>query len=239
MFAAPGAYDRVITIFSPEGRLYQVEYATEAVKRGAPIAGLACKSCSVLVAEERAPWFPSKLLNEDFGWKIFQIDDHVGVATVGIGPDARILIDQARIYAQSNRLMFDEPIDIEILAKRIADIKQIYTQHAGVRPFGVAMLFAGVDRYGARLYVTLPGGECWSYKATALGMGNEAAVELLEDGYKPDLTIDEAVTLVLEAIVKASGGKEGRRFKIAIIPVETKRFQMLTNVEVSKYLESI
>jgi len=237
MFTAPGAYDRVITIFSPEGRLYQVEYAVEAVKRGASIVGLACKSCSILAAEERPP---SRLLDDNFTWKIFQIDDHVGVAIAGFGPDARVLVDQARIYAQSNRLMYDEPIDIEVLAKRIADIKQLYTQHAGVRPFGVAMLFGGVDRYGARLFATLPGGDYWSYKAAALGMGSEAAIEFFEENYKPDLTVEEAIVTTLRAIVRASGGKDGgKRFKVAVIPVETKRFRVLPDEEVAKYLENV
>lgn len=237
MFAAQGAYDRVITIFSPEGRLYQVEYAVEAVKRGAAVVGLACKSCCVLAAEERPP---SKLLDENFTWKIFKIDDHIGVTIAGFGPDARLLVDQARIYAQSNKLMYDEPIDVEVLVKRIADIKQLYTQHAGVRPFGVALLFGGVDRYGARLFVTLPGGDYWSYKATSVGMGSEAAAEFLEANYRADLTVDEAIQLVVKALVKASGGKsEDRRFKVAVIPAETKQFGILTDGEVSKYLENI
>jgi proteasome alpha subunit len=136
VFAAPGAYDRAITIFSPDGRLFQVEYALETVNRGATILGIACSEGVVLGAEEK---IESKLQDENFMWKLFEVDDHLGAAVVGLGSDARILIDQARVYAQSNKLMYDEPIDIEIIAKRVGDIKQLYTQHAGVRPFGVSI----------------------------------------------------------------------------------------------------
>jgi len=111
MFAAPGAYDRAITVFSPDGRLFQVEYALETVKRGSTVLGIATSSGVVLAAEERAS---SKLQDPSFMWKIFQIDDHIGAAIAGLSSDARVLIDQARVYAQSNRLMYDEPIDVAV-----------------------------------------------------------------------------------------------------------------------------
>jgi len=131
MFSVPGAYDRAITVFSPDGRLFQVEYASETVKRGATVLGIACPEGVLLAAEERAT---SKLQDPSFMWKIFQIDEHVGAAVAGLSCDAHILVDQARVYAQSNRLLYDEPIDVEILTRRIGEIKQLYTQHAGVRP---------------------------------------------------------------------------------------------------------
>jgi len=114
VFAAPGAYDRAITVFSPDGRLFQVEYALETVNRGATILGVACSEGIVLGAEERQE---SALQDERFVWKLFEIDQHLGAAVVGLGSDARILIDQARVYAQSNRLMYDEAIDVEVVAK--------------------------------------------------------------------------------------------------------------------------
>src|SRR5207245_1720445 len=120
MFAVPGAYDRAITVFSPDGRLFQVEYASETVKRGATVLGIASPEGVVLAAEERAG---SKLQDLSFMWKIFQIDEHVGTAVAGLSCDAHILVDQARIYAQSNKLMYDEPIDIEILTRRIGEIR--------------------------------------------------------------------------------------------------------------------
>lgn len=237
MFAAPGAYDRVITIFSPEGRLFQVEYAVEAVKRGATVLGVVSKDGVVLAAEEKAP---SKLQDPAFAWKIFQVDEHLGVAIVGLGADARVLIDQARLYAQSNRLTYDEPIDTEVLAKRIADIKQIYTQHSGVRPFGVAMVFGGIDKSGPRLFVTLPGGDYWGYKAYALGAGADAAVELLEAKHRDDISLDEAILLALESLAKSVEGKlEAPRVKMVVIGMADRKFRRLTDEEVESYITKL
>src|SRR6266550_41547 len=184
MFAVPGAYDRAITVFSPDGRLFQVEYASETVKRGATVLGIASPEGVILAAEERAG---SKLQDLSFMWKIFQIDDHVGTAVAGLSCDAHILVDQARIYAQSNKLMYDEPIDIEILTRRIGEIKQLYTQHAGVRPFGISMLFGGVDKKGSRLFWTDPSGAFFAYRAWAIGAGGDAAIEIL---VKPQPALD-------------------------------------------------
>jgi len=237
MFAPPGAYDRVITIFSPEGRLFQVEYAVEAVKRGATVLGVVSKEGVVLTAEEKAP---SKLQDPSFAWKIFQIDEHLGVAIVGLGADARVLIDQARLFAQSNRLMYDEPIDTEVLAKRIADIKQIYTQHSGVRPFGVAMLFGGIDKEGPKLFVTLPGGDYWGYKAYALGAASDAALEVLEAKHRDDMSLDEAVLLGLECLAKSVEGKlEAPRVRMVVISAADRKFRRLTDQEVDSYIKKL
>ena len=165
VFAAPGAYDRAITVFSPDGRLFQVEYAMELVNRGATIIGIQSAEGLVLGSEENI-----EVLEEaGYSWKIFRVDDHIGAAIVGLSSDARILIDQARIYAQSNKLTYDEPIDVEVVTKRICDIQQMYTQHAGVRPFGVSIIFGGVDKTGTRVFGTHPSGTYRGYKATALG----------------------------------------------------------------------
>ena len=237
MFAAPGAYDRAITVFSPDGRLFQVEYALETVNRGATIIGLVCKEGIVLGAEEK---LESDLQDPNFTWKIYEIDSHLGAAVVGLGSDARVLIDQARIYAQSNRLMYDEPIDVEVLTKRIGDIKQLYTQHAGVRPFGVSIIIGGIDKSGCKLFMTDPSGSYRSYKAVSVGVGREVVDSILKKEYKEDLSLDEAVTLAVKCLKKAleSRGEEPR-LRIAVIPVETKRIRVLSDEEVAKYLESV
>src|SRR5947199_407324 len=196
MFAVPGAYDRAITVFSPDGRLFQVEYASETVKRGATVLGIASPEGAVLAAEERPG---SKLQDLSFMWKIFQIDEHVGTAVAGLSCDAHILVDQARIYAQSNKLMYDEPIDIEILTRRIGEIKQLYTQHAGVRPFGISMLFGGVDKKGSRLFWTDPSGAFFAYRAWAIGAGGDAANDKLG---KP---IPLSQVLMIEEVYSDSG----------------------------------
>jgi len=237
MFAVPGAYDRAITVFSPDGRLFQVEYASETVKRGATVLGIACPEGVVLAAEERAT---SKLQDPTFMWKIFQIDDHAGAAVAGLSCDAHILVDQARIYAQSNRLMYDEPIDVETLTRKVGEIKQLYTQHAGVRPFGISILFAGVDKKGSRLFWTDPSGAFLAYKAWAIGAGGDAANETLEAEYSDDLTLDGAITLALKCLSKVLEGKiDAQKIRIAVIPSATKKFRKLPLEEADKYLKKL
>ncbi|MEM2875334.1 MAG: archaeal proteasome endopeptidase complex subunit alpha [Candidatus Bathyarchaeia archaeon] len=237
MFAAPGAYDRAITVFSPDGRLFQVEYALETVNRGATIIGLVCKEAVVLGAEEK---LESEFQDPDFTWKIYEIDDHISAAIVGLGSDARVLIDQARIYAQSNMLMYDEPVDIEMVAKRIGDIKQLYTQHAGVRPFGVSMIIGGVDKTGCKIFMTDPSGSYRRYKAISVGIGREVVESILKSEYSEDKNLNEAIKLAVKCLKKAQEARgEKPRMRITVIPADTKRVRMLSDEEVSKYIESV
>ena len=230
VFAAPGAYDRAITVFSPDGRLFQVEYALETVNRGATIVGITCPEGVVLGAEEK---IETPLQDTDFAWKLYGIDDHLGAAVVGLGSDARILIDQARIYAQSNRLMYDEPIDVEIMTKRVGDVKQLYTQHAGVRPFGVSIIFGGVDKTGSRVFTTDPSGSYRGYKAVAVGIGREAVEALLKEEYREDLSLDEAVKLAAKTLTRALEARgEPKRIKISVIPLDTKKLRALSDEEI-------
>jgi len=237
MFSVPGAYDRAITVFSPDGRLFQVEYASETVKRGATVLGIASPEAVVLAAEERAT---SKLQDPSFMWKIFQIDEHVGAAVAGLSCDAHILVDQARIYAQSNRLLYDEPIDVEILTRRIGEIKQLYTQHAGVRPFGISILFGGVDRKGSRIFWTDPSGAYLAYRAWAIGAGGDAANEILEAEYKDAISLDESVVLALKCMSKVLEEKiDAQKIRIALIPSATRKFVKLAPADVDKYLKKL
>jgi proteasome alpha subunit len=230
VFAAPGAYDRAITVFSPDGRLFQVEYALETVNRGATIIGIACSEGVVLGAEEK---IETKLQDTDFTWKLYTVDDHLGAAVVGLGSDARILIDQARIYAQSNRLMYDEPIDVEMMTKRVGDIKQLYTQHAGVRPFGVSIIFGGVDKTGSRIFSTDPSGSYRGYKAVAVGIGRETVEGTLKEEYREDISLDEAVKLAVKCLTQALVARgEPKRIKINIVPSETKKIQALSDEQI-------
>lgn len=231
----PRAYDRAITIFSPEGRLYQVEYALELVKRGAPVVGVACLEGAVLAANETPE---SDLEDPDYFRKIYQLDDHVASAIAGLSSDARVLIDQARVYCQSNKLLYDEPVDIEVLARRLGDLAQVYTQHAGVRPFGVSMIIAGYDATGSRVLTTDPSGAYRGFKATAVGRKSEEANRLLEEKYEDDPTLEEAVKLAIEAVNVASDAPvTPKTVKIAVIPAETKAFNRLTEEEVGKHLQ--
>ncbi|MDH5770190.1 MAG: archaeal proteasome endopeptidase complex subunit alpha [Candidatus Bathyarchaeota archaeon] len=235
IFTKPGAYDRAITIFSPDGRLFQVEYALETVKRGSIVLGIKCSEGVVLAAEEKPS---SNLQDPNFTWKIFQIDEHIGAAIAGLSSDARILIDQARIYAQSNRLTYDEAADVEVLSKRVGDTEQIYTQHAGVRPFGVSIIFGGVDKIGCRIFQTDPSGAVWGYKAVAVGAGSDTVKELLEAEYRDDLSLEQVILLAIKCLSKAVEGKlEPQKIRIVIIPSDTRKFKLLTEQEVKKYID--
>jgi proteasome alpha subunit len=236
VFAAPGAYDRAITVFSPDGRLFQVEYAMELVNRGATILGIQSAEGVVIGSEENI-----EVLEEaEYSWKIFRVDDHIGAAIVGLSSDARILIDQARIYAQSNKLTYDEPIDTEVVTKRICDIQQMYTQHAGVRPFGVSIIFGGVDKSGTRVFGTHPSGTYRGYKATALGAGRETVLAILKDEYREEMSLEENTKLTVKCLVKALEARQlPPRIKIAVIPAATKKMEMLTDEKVEGYIKEL
>jgi len=236
VFAAPGAYDRAITVFSPDGRLFQVEYAMELVNRGATILSIQCSEGVVTGAEETI----DPLEESEYSWKIFRIDDHVGAAIVGLSSDARILIDQARINAQSNKLTYDEPIDVEVVTKHICDIKQLYTQHAGVRPFGVSMIFAGVDKTGSRVFGTHPSGTYRGYKARAEGAGRETVFNILKEEYKEEMNLKDATELVVKCLAKALEARQlPLRIKVAIVSTETKKMEFLTDEKTEAMLKEL
>lgn len=236
VFAAPGAYDRAITVFSPDGRLFQVEYAMELVNRGATILGIRCAEGVILGSEETV----EPLEEAEYSWKIFRVDEHVGAAIVGLSSDARILIDQARVHAQSNKLTYDEPIDVEIVAKRISDIKQMYTQHAGVRPFGVSIIFAGVDKTGPRVFYTHPSGTYRGYKATAVGAGRETVLGILKDDYKEDMNLKDTTKLAVKCLVKALEARQlPPRIKIAVTPLDTKKMEMLADDKLESIMKDV
>ena len=205
MLPAQQGYDRAITVFSPDGRLYQVEYAIETVRRGTIAVGVKCKDGIVIAVEEK----PRKLQISETAQKIFQIDDHVGVAAAGYIPDARSQVDNARFFSQSNKMIYDEPVEVETIAKHLADQCQQYTQYAGVRPYGVALILGGVVNNTPQLYLTDPSGTYISYDAIAIGSGSDQVTDFLEKTYKEDLSLDDAATLAAAGIYLSSEDKEG------------------------------
>ncbi|KON31335.1 hypothetical protein AC482_01215 [miscellaneous Crenarchaeota group-15 archaeon DG-45] len=230
----PRDYDEAITIFSPDGRLYQVEYAMEMVNRGAPIVGVFSPEGVVLAANETPA---SSLEESDLSRKIFQLDDHMGAAISGLFSDARVLIERARLICQWNRLHYDEVIDAEPLVMRVGDLLQVYTQYAGVRPFGVSMIVAGVDHSGCRILTTDPTGNYRGYFAVAMGQRSGETNKMLEEHYRDDLTLDEATALAIEAVKSASKGEvTSDGVKVAVIPAETRIFRRLTEMEIEKHL---
>ncbi|MCD6383661.1 MAG: archaeal proteasome endopeptidase complex subunit alpha [Thermoplasmata archaeon] len=230
------AYDRAITVFSPDGRLFQVEYAREAVKRGTTTVGLKFKDGVVLIVDKRVT---SRLVEPDAIEKIFALDDYIGCATSGLVADARVLVDRARLEAQINKITYNENILVETLVKKICDYKQTYTQYGGVRPFGTALLVAGVDPLGLHLYETDPSGAMMAYKATSIGSGRNIVLEIFEEKYKDNMTQAAAIKLGLEALQAAAEEKlSTTSVEIAMVKKEVK-FHTLPKKEVGRYLEKV
>jgi len=230
-------YDSAITVFSPDGRLFQVEYAREAVKRGTTALGIKAKDGAVLLVDKRAT---TRLVEMESIEKIFQIDDHIGVAASGLVADARALVDFARIQAQTNKSTYDEPIGIETLAKEICDFKQSYTQSGGVRPFGTSLIIAGVDGDKMRIFETDPSGALLEYKATGIGSGRTEIMEFLEKKYTEDIDLDNAIILGLEALrTVTEGGLNESNIEIGVIGLSNGKFRKLTPSELKKFISDI
>lgn len=225
-------YDQTPTMYSPDGRIYQVEYAIETVKRGTLAVGIKAKDGVILAVEEK----PRKLQIGKIAQKIFRIDDHVGVAAAGYIPDARNQVDEVRFFSQSNRMIYDEPIEVESVAKHIADQCLTFTQYAGVRPYGVALIIAGADQGGSSLYLTDPSGAYVSYDAVAIGAGTEQVTEFLEKHYKKDMPLEDAAALGVAAIYLVSDVKEGvRHIKMSQVKTATKLFEQISQQDLEKH----
>src|SRR6056297_1361422 len=231
------AYDRGITIFSPDGRLYQVEYAREAVKRGTASIGVRTPEGVVLAADKRSR---SPLMEPTSVEKIHKTDDHVGIASAGHVADARQLIDFARRQAQVNRLRYGEPIGIETLTKEVTDHIQQYTQVGGARPFGVALIIGGIKDGEPRLYETDPSGTPYEWKALAVGADRNEIREYLEEHYDEGMDLDGGISLALRALGSVNDDElspEG--VGIATIDAESEQFMELTNDETEEYLSEL
>lgn len=221
-------YDRTIAVFSPDGRLFQVEYAKEAVKRGSTALGIVFKD-GVLLASVKPE---GKLIVPTSVEKLFQIDEHVGAVSAGLLADARILVGQARVRAQVHKITYEEKIDVWTLARAAGDRMQLSTLYAGLRPFGVSLLIAGMDNGGARLIEVDPSGMIYEWQAYAIGKGAAVANKILEQKWRANMGEKDAVNLAIDAIFKSEKRKRGKIFDIAV--VKEGRFRVLTEDELKK-----
>jgi len=183
-------------MFSPDGRLLQVEYAKKTVKQGTVAIGLVCKDGALLVADKRVL---EKFIVPKSIEKVFQIDDHIAASASGILSDGRVLIERAQLLAQQHRVTYGSSVDIQSLVKDICNLKQMYTQIGGARPFGVSLLFIGVDTM-PRLFVTDVTGIFFEYKATAIGEFENEIKEILAKEYNDNLTINDGLKLAVRAL---------------------------------------
>jgi len=228
-------YDRAITMFSPDGRLLQVEYAKKTVKQGSTAIGIVCKDGVLLIADKR---IVDPLIVPEGVEKIWKIDDHIGTTASGILSDARVLIERAQIVAQRNKITYDCPIDVSEVVKDIASLKQLCTQSAGLRPFGVSLLIAGVDENGPVLYETDPTGIYFQYKAAVIGEAENEIEEILHKEYKESWTINEALRVCLKILKKVLNKNFNPiRVEAAYITTKDKKFTRVKKQEIEKILK--
>ncbi|CAI9715144.1 proteasome subunit alpha type-7 [Octopus vulgaris] len=230
-------YDRAITVFSPDGHLFQVDYAHEAVKKGSTAVGVTGKNIVVLGVEKKAV---AKLQEERTLRKIALLDEHVAMAFAGLTADARILINRARVECQSHRLTVEDPVTVEYITRFIAQLKQKYTQSNGRRPFGLSALIVGFDYDGTpRLYQTDPSGTYHEWKANAIGRSAKTVREYLKKGYTDELAEkdEECIKLALRALLEVvqSGGKN---VELAVMRRDS-LLMMMESSEIERYIAEI
>ena len=228
-------YDRAATMFSPDGHLLQVEYAEKVVKFGSASIGIVCKDGVVIVADKR---IRDKLIALESSHKIFEIDSHIIAGAAGILSDARVLIDQAQVLAQQNRVTYNSPVEPVTVIRLIADRKQMSTQYGGVRPYGVSILLAGVNKGAGHLYTTDVTGNYTSYKANAIGENDEKIREILRRDYKEGITIDESIKFSLKIFKEILDKNfDLGRFEVAYIKLGENDLVRMQGDALKKYIK--
>jgi len=235
MFLTRSEYDRGVNTFSPEGRLFQVEYAIEAIKLGSTAVGIQTSEGVVLAVEKR---LTSPLLESSSIEKILEIDFHIGAAMSGLTADARTMIEHARVEAQSHRFSYDEPMSVEACTQSICDLALRFgedrkgREEQMSRPFGVALLVAGIDQNGPVLFHTDPSGTFVQFDAKAIGAASEGAQTTLQEKYNKSMKLEEAETLALSVLKEVMEEKiNATNVEIAAVSTKTKVFRIYKKSE--------
>ncbi|MCL7030244.1 hypothetical protein MKW94_014624 [Papaver nudicaule] len=234
-------YDRHITIFSPEGRLYQVEYAFKAVKAaGITSIGVRGKDSVCVVTQKKVP---DKLLDQSSVTHLFPITKYLGMLATGMTADARSLVQQARNQAAEFRFKWGYEMPVDVLAKWLADKSQVYTQHAYMRPLGVAAMVLGIDEeMGPQLFKCDPAGHFFGHKATSAGLKEQEAINFLEKKMKndPKFTYDETVQTAISALQSVlQEDFKATEIEVGVVRKEDTVFRVLTTEEIDEHLTAI
>lgn len=241
MFLTRSEYDRGVNTFSPEGRLFQVEYAIEAIKLGSTAIGIQTNEGVVLAVEKRVT---SPLIEPASIEKVFEVDEHIGCAMSGLIADSRTLIDRARVEAQNHWFTYNEKMSVESVTQSVSNLALQFGDDdadpgAMSRPFGVALLFAGIDRKGPQLYHMDPSGTFIQYDAKAIGSGSEGAQQALQDVYHKSMTLKEACKSALTILKQVMEEKlNSSNVEMAMVTPE-KNFHMFSKEELEDVIKDI
>jgi len=237
MFLTRSEYDRGVNTFSPEGRLFQVEYAIEAIKLGSTAIGVQTSEGVVLAVEKR---ITSKLLEPSSIKKIVKLDEHIGCAMSGLVADARTLVDHARVETQNHWFVYDEKMGLEACVQSICDLALGFGEGEMARPFGVALLVAGVDEHGPALYHSDPSGTWTKYDAKAIGAGSEGAQTYLQDHYNKSLKLHEAQKLALTVLKQVMEEKlDSTNVELAVATTVGRAFRLCTKEELEIVVKTL
>jgi proteasome alpha subunit len=226
-------YDRSATMFAPDGHILQVEYAERTVRLGSTTIGMVCLDGAVIIACKGKK---DELVVAESYDKIYEVDDHIMAGAAGIMSDARVLIDHLRVTAQQHKVTYDTPIDVESIIREASNIKQQYTQHPGVRPFGVSIMVAGKNNNKSRLYTSDITGNYLEYYATAIGENDEKIKEILRKKYKTDIKIEEGIKLAFLIFKEVIKDKyETQDFSVVYIKNSEDKLKRLKEIDIKKY----
>lgn len=226
-------YDRTATMFSPEGHLLQVEYAEKTIRLGSTSIGMVCSDGIFIVADRR---IDDKLISKKSASKIYEIDSHMIASIAGIISDARVLVERSQVLAQQHRVTYDTPIEPEIIVKEVSNIKQQFTQYGGARPFGVSLMFAGLNKKNPELYTSDITGNYFSYNANAIGENDEKIKEKLRKEYSKELTIKKGVKVALKILKEVQDNRFNiDRFEMAYIKTDDSKIIKIDGEELKNF----
>jgi len=242
MFLTRSEYDHGVNTFSPEGRLFQVEYAIEAIKLGSTAIGIKTPEGVVLAVEKRVT---SPLIIPNSIEKIVEVDTHLSCAMSGLIADAKTLIDRARVEAQNHWFTYDEKMSVESVTQAVSDLALAFSDqddevYAMSRPFGVALLFAGVDETGPHLYHLEPSGTFIEYEAKAIGSGSEGAQQNLQEIFHKTMTLKEASKHALTILKQVMEEKlNATNIEMSTVATKDKRFHLFSKEEIEEIIKDM
>jgi proteasome alpha subunit len=227
-------YDRTATMFSPDGHLLQVEYAEKTIRLGSASIGMVCSDGVFILADKR---IDDKLIVQKSATKIHEVDSHIIASVAGIMSDARVLIEKAQVLAQQHRVTYDSPVEVESVTKEISDLKQQFTQYGGARPFGAALMIAGVIDKKPSLYTSDVTGNYFSYYANAIGENDDRIRDKLKKLYKQNLTIKEGVKIALDIFKEIQEDKFNlNRFEVAYIKNDAEKLERVVGEQLGEFV---